>query len=201
MDARLVVARQSTRLWGSTPEDPERVLADARRAIAVLEAAGDDEGLAGAHLLAYHAATAAPRSRRCTRSGWRGSAARRRLRARGRVAAPGGARNELAVRIVRRGRWPVEIAKREVAAILESPPSRLARAGALGGLADLRAMEGAFDEARALVAENHAIIEALGLPQTAAADLIAIADIEILAGTSLQPSRFCGMRCRTRTAR
>jgi tetratricopeptide (TPR) repeat protein len=43
-------------------------------------------------------------------------------------------------------------------------------------------MEGAFDEARALVAENHAIIEELGLLQSAAADLIAVADVEFLAG-------------------
>ena len=66
--------------------------------------------------------------------------------------------------------------------ILDDPPSRYARASALGGLADLRAMEGAFDEARALVAENHSIIEELGLPQTAAADLIAVSDVEFQAG-------------------
>ncbi len=183
MDARLVVARQSTRLWGSTPEDPERVLADARRAIAVLEAAGDDEGLAGAHLLAYHAGYRRSSISAVHEVGMEEDLRRAvaSARAAGSRHLEGLATSWLCV-IVRRGRWPVEIAKREVAAILESPPSRLARAGALGGLADLRAMEGAFDEARALVAENHAIIEALGLPQTAAADLIAIADIEILAG-------------------
>jgi tetratricopeptide (TPR) repeat protein len=43
-------------------------------------------------------------------------------------------------------------------------------------------MEGAFDEGRALVAENHAILEELGHRQPAAADSIAVADVEIMAG-------------------
>jgi tetratricopeptide (TPR) repeat protein len=83
---------------------------------------------------------------------------------------------------LRHGPLPVEEAKRRMLEILDDPATQLTRAGALGGLADLRAMEGAFDEARALVAENHAIIEDLGLPQTEASDLIAVADVELQAG-------------------
>jgi tetratricopeptide (TPR) repeat protein len=83
---------------------------------------------------------------------------------------------------LRRGPIPVEDAKRQILGVLDDPPTQFARASALGGLADLRAMEGAFDEARELVAENHAILEGLGLPQTEAADLIAVAEVEILAG-------------------
>jgi tetratricopeptide (TPR) repeat protein len=56
-------------------------------------------------------------------------------------------------------------------------------------------MEGAFDEARTLVAENHAIIEELGLPQTAAADLIAVADVELLAGDLEAAERILREAC------
>jgi hypothetical protein len=43
-------------------------------------------------------------------------------------------------------------------------------------------MEGRFDEARALAAEGHEVFEDAALPQMAAADLIQVADIEIMAG-------------------
>jgi tetratricopeptide (TPR) repeat protein len=175
--------RHGLRQWGLEPEDPERVLADARRAMRVLEAAGDHEGAAWAHLVAYHASY--------RRSGYTAAehvGAEEELRrvieharAAGSRHVEGLATSWLCV-IMRRGRLPVHEAERQILAILDDPPTRFTRASALGGLADLRAMEGAFDEARALVAENHAIIEEIGIPQTAAADLIAVADVEILAG-------------------
>ena len=84
--------------------------------------------------------------------------------------------------IVRRGPWPLDEALKMVQDVLDDPPTRYARGSALGGLASLRAMEGRFDEARALAAEGHEVFEDAALPQMAAADLIQVADIEIMAG-------------------
>jgi tetratricopeptide (TPR) repeat protein len=84
--------------------------------------------------------------------------------------------------LLRRSGVPVHEAERLVLPLLENPPTLWTRGAALGTLGTLRAMEGAFDEGRALVAENHAILEDLGHRQSAAADSIAIADIEIIAG-------------------
>jgi tetratricopeptide (TPR) repeat protein len=92
--------------------------------------------------------------------------------------------------LLRRGWQPVEEARRRIHAILEDPPDRYTRAAALGGLGTLYAMEGAFDQGRALMAESHALIEDLGLRQTAAADSIALADVEIMAGDLESAERF-----------
>jgi DNA-binding SARP family transcriptional activator len=175
--ARLVVIRHHQLLFYETG-DPAEVVADAERAIAVLEEAGDHEGLASAYILLHQASDKAsvlhnPQELLAL--------ARDHARAAGSRMIEGLAASWLCI-ILRRGPLPVDEAKRAVTEILEDPPTVYARASALGGLADLRAMEGAFDEARALVAENHAILEELGLPQSTAADLIAVADVEILAG-------------------
>ena len=176
--ARLLVARHGARLWGLEPEDPARVLTDVRRALATLEEAGDHEGAAFAHIvicqLTDRVPTALDPERELTLAVEHAHAA-------GDRALEGFATSWLCVHL-RRGQLPVDEARQRILRILEDPPTELARASALGGLADLHAMEGAFDEARALVAENHAIIDELGLPQTAAADLIAVADVEIAAG-------------------
>jgi tetratricopeptide (TPR) repeat protein len=176
--ARIVVVRRAMRLWGPEPEDAAQTLADARQAIATLEEAGDDESLAYAYVLAYHAAS------RLSSSEYEEQDLTRAIehaRVAGARALEGLATGWLCVDL-RHGPLPVDEAKRRILEVLENPPTRYARASALGGLADLRAMQGAFDEARALVAENHAIIEELGLPQTEAADLIAVADVEFQAG-------------------
>jgi len=175
--ARLSVVRHHQRLFYE-PGDPAKVVADANRAIAVLEDARDDEGLASAYMLLHQASDQAsvlhnPQELLAL--------AREHARAAGARMLEGLAASWLCI-VLRRGPLPVGEAARLVTEILDDPPTRYARASALGGLADLRAMEGAFDEARALVAENHAIIEELGLLQSAAADLIAVADVEILAG-------------------
>ncbi|MGE5689763.1 MAG: BTAD domain-containing putative transcriptional regulator [Pseudomonadota bacterium] len=177
--ARLLVFRHGLRLFALEPEDPAVVLADARRAIATFEAAGDDEGLASAHILAYQA------SSRSLLEGFdpEGELTRavEHARAAGARRLEGLATSWLCI-VLRHGTVPVPIAARRIEELLADPPTQFARASALGGLADLRAMAGRFDEARALVAENHALIEDLGLPQTTAADLIAVADVELLAG-------------------
>jgi tetratricopeptide (TPR) repeat protein len=43
-------------------------------------------------------------------------------------------------------------------------------------------MEGAFDEGRRLIGESHAELVELGMPHTVSADLISVADIEVIAG-------------------
>jgi len=175
--ARLNVLRHHQRLFYE-PGDPAQVVADANRAIAVLADAHDDEGLASAYILLHQASDQASVVHNAQEYL---ALAREHARTAGARMLEGLAASWLCI-VLRRGRLPVGEAKRRVTEILDDPPTRYARASALGGLADLRAMEGAFDEARTLVAENHAIIEDLGLLQSAAADLIAVADVEILAG-------------------
>jgi DNA-binding SARP family transcriptional activator len=188
---RLVVARCNLALWGSTREDPEGILEEVRKAIAVLEAAGDDEGLAYAHIVAYHASY-----RRSARAGARQLDAEEELGLAAKHARAAGSRHLegmvaswLCV-LLRRGWLPVEEAKRRMLAILDDPPNRYTQASALGGLGTLQAMQGAFDGGRALMAESHALIEDLGLRQTAAADSIALADVEIMAGDLAAAERF-----------
>jgi hypothetical protein len=183
MRARLMLARYNLELWGLAEGDPEAMLENVRKAIAVLEAAGDDEGLAYAHIIAYHA------SYRRSARGWARNydaeqeldLAAKHARAAGSRFLEGMATSWLCV-LFRRGAQPVEDARRRILAILEDPANRYTRASALGGLGTLSAMEGAFDEGRALMAESHAIIEDLGLRQAAAADSISLADVEIIAG-------------------
>jgi len=176
--ARVLVVRHALRLWGNEPEDPASVLDDVRRAIVTLEAANDHDALAFAHIVAYQASV---RSSPADEPERELTLAMEHARAAGDRGLAGLAAGWLCVHL-RRGPIPVEDARRQILGVLDDPPTQFARASALGGLADLRAMEGAFDEARTLVAENHAILEGLGLPQTEAADLIAVAEVEILAG-------------------
>ena len=189
--ARLEVARLNLAFWGPAKVDPEGMIEDLRKAIAVLEAAGDDEALAYAHMVAHHVSY-----RRSARTGAPPLDAEEQLglaakhaRAAGSRFLEGVATSWLCV-LLRRGWQPVEEARRRIQAILEDPPDRYTRASALGGLGTLYAMEGAFDEGRALMAESHALIEDLGLRQTAAADSIALADVEIMAGDLNSAERF-----------
>jgi DNA-binding SARP family transcriptional activator len=159
--ARLAVARHNFEFWGPAGGDAEGTLEGLREAIAVLEAGGDDEALAYAHIVAYHA------SYRATGAGARQleeelELAAKHARAAGSRHLEGMAASWLCV-MLRRGWQPVEEARQRMLAILEDPPNRDTQAAALGGLGTLRAMEGAFDEGRALMAESHAILEDLGL--------------------------------------
>ena len=73
-------------------------------------------------------------------------------------------------------------ARRFVQSVLDDPPTRFARGAALGAVANLEAMEGRFDEARILARGSHQMWEDEGMDATAAADLIQVADIELMAG-------------------
>jgi len=191
MRARLLVSRYNLELWGLAETHPERMLDDVRNAIAVLEAAGDDEALAYAHIVAYHASY-----RRSARTGARQLDSEEELGLAAKHARAAGSRHLEAMAVswlcvlLRRGWQRVEDAKGRILEILEDPPNRFARASALGGLGTLQAMAGAFDEGRALMAESHAILEDLGLRQTTAADSLALADVEIIAGDLDAAERF-----------
>ncbi|MGZ8694813.1 MAG: ATP-binding protein, partial [Gaiellaceae bacterium] len=180
--ARLVVARCNVSMWGGTPRDPGEVLDDLRGAMSVLAEAGDDEMLAAAHLVGFHASE---RVRGLGDAYTMGAPnlqdAVRHAREAGARSAESAAISWLCV-ILRRGPWPIDEAMETVQSALDDPPTRFARGSALGGLACLRAMEGRFDEARALAAESHAVFEDAALPQMSSADLIQVADVEIIAG-------------------
>jgi len=181
--ARISVIRHGVHLWGLEPEDPELVYRDALRAAETLSAAGDHEGAVWAHMLAHHASYRrriwTEKTRIVNYEHLRHAAAH--ARAFGSRALGGVATSWLCV-MIRRGNWPAEDVEAIVAEVLADPPTQAARAAALGALGTLRAMQGSFDEGRALVAENHEILLDLGLGQSAAADQIAVADVETLAG-------------------
>ena len=181
--ARITVIRDGIRVWRRDLEDPEGVVRHVERALEVLSAVGDDEGLAWTYMLAYHASYRRPGSEVRTPLGssevLRLAAAH--ARAAGSRAMEGVATSWLCVEM-RRGTWSAEDVEAEVGRVLADPPTQFARGSALGALGTLRAMQGSFDEGRALVAESHALLESLGAPPTVAADLIAVADVEIIAG-------------------
>jgi tetratricopeptide (TPR) repeat protein len=190
--ARIAIRRHDIHLWALEPEDPEEVYAAARRAIEVLSDAGDDEGLALAYVLAYHTSYRRPVS---AEQGELPTApdelrlAVAHARAAGARMVEGLATSWLCV-VMRRGADPAEDVEAEVARVLADPPTQFARASALGTLGTLRAMQGSFDEGRRLLGESHALLEELGAPPTAAADLIAVADVEILAGEDASAERI-----------
>ena len=179
--ARLLVQRCSMSLWGGPSRDPEEMLADMARVMPVLEAAGDDETVAQAYITRFHAWERFRGLGPLDENRSSLIIAAERARAAGAVSMESMAVSWLCV-IVRRGPWPIAQATEIVERTLADPPTRFAHASALGGLAGLRAMDGRFDEARRLAADGHAIFEDAGLPQTAAADLIGVAEIEMLAG-------------------
>ncbi len=178
--ARLLVTRCNAGMWSGPRRDPADILRDLERAMPVLEAAGDDEMLAYAHLVGFHASERVQGLRDPDLQAPNLIDSIRHARAAGARSMESNAISWLCV-IVRRGPWPFDEALKIVQDALDDPPTRYARASALGGLACLRAMEGRFDEARALAAEGHEVFEDGALPQVAAADLIQVADVEIIA--------------------
>jgi len=189
--ARISVIRHGARLWGLEPEDPEVVYREARRAVEILAAAGDHEGAVWAHMLAHHASYRrlvwADETQLADSEDLRSAAAH--ARAAGSRTLEGTATDWLCV-MIRRGSWPAEDVEATVSGVLADPPTQTSRASALAALGTLRAMQGSFDEGRALVEEGHAILVDLGVPQTSTADLIAVADVEILAGEDAAAERI-----------
>ena len=177
--ARLLIARDTVALWGPEERDPDDALPEVLAAIEVLEGANDEEGLAYGYLVAYLVSDRRPRTDLDADETLGRAAAH--ARAAGARSLEGAALAWLCI-LGRRGSLPVETVRERVLAILADPPSRDTHASALGTLGTLRAMEGASDEARELLAESHAALSELAIPHVVASDLIAVADIELIAG-------------------
>jgi DNA-binding SARP family transcriptional activator/tetratricopeptide (TPR) repeat protein len=186
--ARILVTNSNIKLWTDPQTPPEQLLAEATEALPILGESGDDEMLALAHMVRFHAV----------------------LRAHGRgiaVHLPPPERGELDILdravfhgrrsgsqwvyddaldwvavLLRRGPLPVEEATARVREILAEAQTRHAYGGAMGTLGILRAMQGAFDEARPLVDEMRRISADLGLIGVAAAQSIECGEVELMAG-------------------
>ena len=175
--ARNTLAIDLNELWSDDPPPLEQVFDDLERIVPLLRDAGDHEGLALAELLRFHVLDRG-----------RGPEPERHLRLALDEARRAGSRFLEAAILswiciaLPRGTVPVGEAIRYVREIVDTAPNRYARASALGALGLLRAMEGALDEARALVEEDRMILVDLGLRQAAAAHSIAIAEVELMAG-------------------
>jgi DNA-binding SARP family transcriptional activator len=174
--ARVRIAEADGELWRGPAPVAEALLAETDALIPVLERAGDDEGLAEAHIIRFHALT------RSNREGGPPSLQRGLEHARraGSVHVEGQILNWFCVTLPR-GTMPTGAAADWCLELLESAPNRLVRAGALGALGLVRAMQGSFDEARALVTEDDEILLDLGLRQSSAAHSIARGEVETIA--------------------
>ena len=173
--ARLTAGR--TRLWNELSVSPQELLDEVERVIPVLERAGDYEGLAIAEMVSFHALDRA-----------RLPNPEARLPIALDYARKGGA-GHLEHHVMRwisitlpRGTVPVEEALVRARELHEASRSAAARASTLGAIGLLLAMQGEFDEARALEEEDQRLLVELGLRQAAAAHNIAIAEVEIMAG-------------------
>ena len=186
-DARLAAHARVTALalmWADARVPPEQMLRELDDAVPVLEQACDDEGLAMAEVVRFHA------------------------RDRGRLPDPEGrlsvaldhARRAGAAQIehhvlgwicitLPRGTVPVDEAIARVEEIIETSSSGYLHASALGALGLLRAAKGEFEAARALVAEDGRMLEELGLRQAATAHSIAIGEVEQFAGDDAAAER------------
>ena len=185
LQARASLGIALTLLWTDEALPPERMLDDIESAFPVLEQADDFEGLAMAEALRFHA---------LLRAGSRDP----------------GARFPLALEYARRanarhfehyvlgwvcitlphGSLPVDLAITRATEIREASTSEFVRASAIGAIGLLRAMQGEFDEARALVDEVRRMLEELDLGQAAAAHSIAISEVESMAGDDAAAERI-----------
>ena len=156
---------------------PEQLLRELDETVPVLEQAGDYEGLGTAEVRRFYA---------LDRAGFRSPDARLPLALD--YARRANARYlehhimSLICVTLHRGTLSVDEAVARAVEIRDAAGSAYVRASALGALGLLRAMQGEFDEARALVAEVGLALEELGLRQAAAAHSIAVSEVETLAG-------------------
>jgi DNA-binding SARP family transcriptional activator len=188
LTTRILMTGYYLELWGDPHTPPEQLLSEADEALPVLESAGDDAGLAIAHLVRFHAVL---------RAYGRGTGVvelsepeRNEMDILNRAAfharrsgskALNGDVLELTAILLRRGSLPVEAATARVGDVLADPPTRRAYGSALGTLGILRAMRGEFDEARTLVEETRQISLELGLRRVAAAQSIECGEVELMA--------------------
>ena len=175
--ARVRLTAAGNVLSSGRAPSPEALLAETDAIIPVLEAAGDHEGLAQASIVRFHGLTRANRDGGPT-SLDRGLEHARRAGSR---HLEGAILNWFCVTLPR-GAMPTGPAAEWCLELLENPPNRLVRAGAFGALGLVRAMQGSFEEARALVEEDDEILLDLGLVQASAAHSIARGEVETIAG-------------------
>jgi tetratricopeptide (TPR) repeat protein len=175
--ARVRLSAADNALFTSSALSAEALLTETDEIISVLEAARDHEGLAQAYVVRFHALT------RANREG--GPTALERGLEHARQAdsryLEGQIVNWYCVTLPR-GSIATGAAVERCLELLENPPNRLVYAGAVGALGQLRAMQGAFDEGRALVEEDDEILRDLGLAQASAAHSIARGEVETIAG-------------------
>jgi hypothetical protein len=88
------------------------------------------------------------------------------------------------------GTLPVDDAIARASEIRDLSTSEYVRASAIGAIGLLRAMQGEFDEARALVNEVRRTLEELDLRQAAAAHSIAVSEVESMAGDDAAAERI-----------
>ncbi|MDX6473737.1 MAG: hypothetical protein QOK22_2553 [Gaiellaceae bacterium] len=186
LEAYALVSRLRMRLQTSAKTSPEEIEREGRRAIAVFEQFGDARGLAKAwELLAW-----APWFR-CRAAATEEALAHALVHAR----HAGDMRLEaqilnLAVGAAFFGPTPVPEAIGRAAEILEQRGAeRRIAASALRSLAGLHAMQGHFDEARALLARYRGILGELGLRVTAASAAETSGIVELLAGDPVAAER------------
>jgi DNA-binding SARP family transcriptional activator len=174
--ARVVVAMHHEGLWTGRSPAPRRLLEEVNAAIRTFEATGDDEGLAQAYMLQFHAKD------RAAITGYsaldHALAAGRRARSSVVEATALG----WMCTVLPRGPMATSEALERALEILELAPNRLAQAAALGALGLLHAMRVEYDEGRRLVEEDDAILLELGLQLASAAHSIARAEVEMMAG-------------------
>ncbi len=182
--ARARLGTALTLLWTDAAAPPDRMLEEIEAVVPVLEQERDDEGLAMAEVLRFHA---------LIRAGSRDPAARFPL-------ALEYARRANARYLERyvlswvcitlpRGTLPVDAAIERATEIRDGSTS-FVRSSAIGALGLLHAMKGEFEEARKLVEEVRAMLEELGRPQSAAAHSIAISEVESMAGDDAAAERI-----------
>jgi DNA-binding SARP family transcriptional activator len=182
--ARATLGTALTLLWTDASVPPDRMLEEIETVVPVLEEASDDEGLAMAEVLRFHA---------LDRTGSHDPAARFPLaleyarRANARYLE----RNVLSWVCITlpRGTVPVDAAIERATEIRDGSTS-FVRSSAMGALGLLHAMKGEFDEARELVEEVRAMLEELGQPHSAAAHSIAISEVEAMAGDDAAAERI-----------
>ena len=175
--ARARLTAHLTLMWTDTPIPPKQMLREVDEAVSVLEDAGDEEGLAMAELVRFHALDQARLPRPEERLPVALDHARRahapqiehRVMSWICITLPGGS-------------VPVDEAIARAEEIRRTSSSAFVHASANGAVGLLRAARGEFEEARVLVSRTLCELHELGLRQSVAAHSIAVAEVEMMAG-------------------
>ena len=183
--ARARLTAHLTMMWTDTPIPPKQMLREVDEAVPVLENAGDDEALALAELVRFHALDQArlpgPEERLPIALAY----ARR-------AHAP-----QLEHRVMSwicitlpRGSVAVDEAIARAEEIRATSSSAFVHASARGAVGLLRAARGEFEEARAIVSGTLRELQELGLFQSVAAHSIGVAEVEMMAGDDAAAERI-----------